>query len=268
MINISVALVKDLRERTGSGIMDCKMALSEANGDIDLAIKNMRKSGMIKAAKKASHIAKEGVIRGKVRDTYGLIIEVNCETDFVAKNANFKLFTDKILNFAFVSQCSDTKVLESRFHEERMELITHFGENINIRRVSSIESTYVAQYLHGERIGVLVSTESSDIEFIKQIAMHIAASKPECIYPENISSAMIEREHQLQLEISMQSGKSKEIVDKMVQGRMQKFMRENSLVGQAFILDPEKTVGQCLKERNVSITKFIRFEVGEGLVNT
>ncbi|VFP84093.1 Elongation factor Ts [Candidatus Erwinia haradaeae] len=265
MSNITAALVKDLRERTGLGIMDCKLALSEANGDIDLAIKNLRKSGMIKAAKKASHITTEGMIRSKVQDNYGVIIEVNCQTDFVAKNASFQLFADKILDFAFLNKSNDVGVLAAQFQEERMELITYLGENINIRRIGFLDGAYVGQYVHGERIGVLVSMNTFDIEYMKQIAMHIAASKPEFIYPEDISSIVIEREYQLQLEMAMQSGKAKEIADRIVQGRMQKFMKEISLVGQPFILAPEKTVGTFLNERNLSVTNFIRFEVGEGI---
>ncbi|VFP79636.1 translation elongation factor Ts [Candidatus Erwinia haradaeae] len=266
MDNITAALIKDLRERTGSGIMDCKKALSQANGNIDLAIKNMRKLGMIKAAKKSSHIATEGVIRSKIQDNYGVILEINCQTDFVAKNSDFQLFADKILNFAVLNKINDVLILESQFSEERIKLISYFGENINIRRISSLEGVCLDQYIHCERIGVLISMNTSDIKFIRQIAMHIAASKPEYIQPEDVPTEVMEQEYQLQLEISMQSGKSRDIIDKIVQGRMQKFMKENSLIGQPFIFNPEKTVGQFLKEIRSTVVNFIRLEVGEGII--
>ena len=239
MAEITASLVKELRERTGAGMMDCKKALTEANGDIELAIENMRKSGAIKAAKKAGNVAADGVIKTKIDGNYGIILEVNCQTDFVAKDAGFE--------------------------EERVALVAKIGENINIRRVAALEGDVLGSYQHGARIGVLVAAKGADEELVKHIAMHVAASKPEFIKPEDVSAEVVEKEYQVQLDIAMQSGKPKEIAEKMVEGRMKKFTGEVSLTGQPFVMEPSKTVGQLLKEHNAEVTGFIRFEVGEGI---
>ncbi|VFP85877.1 translation elongation factor Ts [Candidatus Erwinia haradaeae] len=265
MVQITAALVKDLRERTGAGIMDCKKVLTDAHGNIDLAIKYMRQTGIIKGAKKAKNIAAEGLIRCKIIENYGVLLEINCQTDFVVKDVRFQLFADKVLDAAIVDNVIDAKKLEDKFEEERMFLISHFGENINIRRIVSLQGEVLGQYLHDQRIGVLVSLTRSNVNFAKKIAMHIAASKPEFIAPKDISSEILEKEYQVQLEIAMQSGKAKEIAEKIVIGRMQKFIREISLISQPFILDLNKDVGQCLVEENAIVNNFVRFEVGEGI---
>ena len=239
MAEITASLVKELRERTGAGMMDCKKALTEANGDIELAIENMRKSGAIKAAKKAGNVAADGVIITKIDGNYGIILEVNCQTD--------------------------VEVLKAQFEEERVALVAKIGENINIRRVSSLEGDVLGSYQHGARIGVLVAAKGADEELVKQLAMHIAASKPEFVKPEDVSAEVVEKEYQVQLDIAMQSGKPKEIAEKMVEGRMKKFTGEVSLTGQPFVMDPSKSVAQLLKEHNADVTGFIRFEVGEGI---
>ena len=262
MAEITAALVKELRERTGAGMMDCKKALTEANGDIELAIENMRKSGAIKAAKKAGNVAADGVIKTKIAGDYGVILEVNCQTDFVAKDAGFQAFADKVLDAAAAGKVTDVEVLKAQFEEERVALVAKIGENINIRRVAVLEGAELNGYLHGARIGVLVSTTGADEELSKQIAMHVAASKPEFVKPEDVSADVVEKEYQVQLDIAMQSGKPKE---KMVEGRMKKFTGEVSLTGQAFVIDPSKTVGQALKEKGADVINFIRFEVGEGI---
>ena len=259
MAEITASLVKELRERTGAGMMDCKKALTEANGDIELAIENMRKSGAIKAAKKAGNVAADGVIK------YGVILEVNCQTDFVAKDGGFQAFADKVLDAAIAGKITDVDVLKAQFEEERVALVAKIGENINIRRVASIEGDVLGSYQHGARIGVLVAAKGADEELVKQLAMHIAASKPEFVKPEDVSAEVVEKEYQVQLDIAMQSGKPKEIAEKMVEGRMKKFTGEVSLTGQPFVMDPSKSVAQLLKEHNADVTGFIRFEVGEGI---
>ncbi|VFP78566.1 Elongation factor Ts [Candidatus Erwinia haradaeae] len=265
MVDITSALVKELRERTNAGIVDCKKALTVSSGNIELAIENMRKSGAIKAAKKTGNVVSEGIVNIKTESNYGVMIEVNCETDFVAKHSSFQLFVNRVLNASFADKINDLMVLRAKFEEERIKLIVTMGENINIRRLAVIEGELISYYLHNTRIGVLLSTISDDTEFSKQIAMHIAASQPEYITPEDISKEVIQNETEIQLGIAMQSGKSKEIAEKIIQGRMQKFMDRVSLTGQTFILNQNKTVGQCLKEKDASVVGFVRFEVGDSI---
>ncbi len=248
MAEITASLVKELRERTGAGMMDCKKALTEANGDIELAIENMRKSGAIKAAKKAGNVAADGVIKTKINGNIAFILEVNCQTDFVAKDAGFQAFADKVLDAAVAGNITDVEVLKAQFEEERVALVAKIGENINIRRVASLEGEVLGNYQHGARIGVLVAATGADEELVKQLAMHVAASKPEFVKPEDVSAEVVEKEYQVQLDIAMK-----------------KFTGEVSLTGQPFVMDPSKSVGQLLKEHNADVTGFIRFEVGEGI---
>lgn len=265
MADITAALVKELRERTGAGMMECKKALVEANGDIELAIDNMRKSGQAKAAKKSGRVAAEGVILTSVEGNAGVIVELNCETDFVAKDAGFLAFGQEVLTAAAADKNLDIDALKAKFEEQRTALVAKIGENINIRRVARLEGDVVGSYLHGARIGVLVSATGADEELVKHIAMHVAASKPEYVKPEDVPADVVAREHQIQLDIAMQSGKPREIAEKMVSGRMNKFTGEVSLTGQNFVMDPSKTVGQLLKEKGADVINFIRFEVGEGI---
>ncbi len=265
MADITAALVKELRERTGAGMMECKKALVEANGDIELAIDNMRKNGQAKAAKKSGRVAAEGVILTHVEGNAGIIVELNCETDFVAKDAGFLAFGQDVLAAAVADKITDVDALKAKFEEQRTALVAKIGENINIRRVARLEGDVVGSYLHGARIGVLVSATGADEELVKHIAMHIAASKPEYVKPEDVPADVVAREHQIQLDIAMQSGKPREIAEKMVSGRMNKFTGEVSLTGQNFVMDPSKTVAQLLKEKGADVINFIRFEVGEGI---
>lgn len=268
MAEITAALVKELRDRTGAGMMECKKALVEANGDIELAIDNMRKSGQAKAAKKAGRVAAEGVILTKISadGKLGVIMEVNCETDFVAKDKGFLDFAQKAVEVALAEKNSDVESLKAQFEEERTALVAKIGENINIRRVAIVEGEKLGAYMHGARIGVLVAaTGATDDELVKHIAMHIAASKPEFVSPDDVPTEVVAREHEIQIDIAMQSGKPREIAEKMVEGRMRKFTGEISLTGQAFVMDPSKTVGDLLKERSAGVAQFIRFEVGEGI---
>ncbi|MGC5905915.1 translation elongation factor Ts [Providencia stuartii] len=267
MSGITAALVKELRERTGAGMMECKKALVEANGDIELAIDNMRKSGQAKAAKKAGRVAAEGVILAEVfaDGKSGALIELNCETDFVAKDAGFLAFGKEVMASVIADRNTDIEAVKAKFEDARTALVAKIGENINIRRVAILDGAQVGSYLHGGRIGVLVAAEGADEELLKHIAMHIAASKPEYVTPDDVPADVVAHEHQIQLDIAMQSGKPREIAEKMVTGRMNKFTGEISLTGQPFVMDPSKSVGDLLKEKNAKVTNFIRFEVGEGI---
>lgn len=268
MAEVTASMVKELRERTGAGMMECKKALVEANGDIDLAIDNMRKSGQAKAAKKAGRVAAEGVIISKISadKKSGIILEINCETDFVAKDAGFIAFSEKVATAALNDHITDLAALQAKFEEERTALVAKIGENIGIRRVQAIAGDVVGSYQHGARIGVLVAANSGcDEELVKHIAMHIAASKPEYVSPSDVPADVVEHERNIQIDIAMQSGKPREIAEKMVEGRMRKFTGEVSLTGQPFVMDPSKTVGDLLAEKKATVATFIRFEVGEGI---
>ena len=267
MVAITAALVKELRERTAAGMMECKKALVEANGDIELAIDNMRKSGQAKAAKKAGRIAAEGIILAQLSadGKFGVILELNCETDFVAKDAGFKAFGEEVINAALADKITNIDVLKAKFEEQRANLVAKIGENINIRRIAALEGDVLGTYLHGARIGVMVAATGADEELVKHIAMHIAASKPEYVKPDDVPAEVVAREHQIQLDIAIESGKPREIAEKMVEGRMRKFTGEVSLTGQNFVMDPSKTVGDLLKENKADVVNFIRFEVGEGI---
>ncbi|ABV37764.1 translation elongation factor Ts [Shewanella sediminis HAW-EB3] len=260
---ITAAQVKELRDRTGAGMMDCKKALTETDGDIELAIDSMRKSGAAKAAKKAGNIAAEGTILIKNGEGYAALLEVNCQTDFVAKDANFLAFANAVLEVAAASKVT-IEDLKAQFEETRIALVTKIGENINVRRVEYIDGANLASYRHGERIGVVVAGEA-DEETLKHVAMHVAASKPEFVNPEDVPADLVERERALQIEIAMNEGKPAEIAEKMVFGRMKKFTGEISLTGQAYIMEPKKTVGAILKEKGATVSNFVRLEVGEGI---
>ncbi|MER2495185.1 translation elongation factor Ts [Vibrio neptunius] len=260
---VTAALVKELRDRTGAGMMECKKALVETNGDVELAIENMRKSGAAKAAKKAGNVAAEGAIIIKEDNGVAALLEVNCQTDFVAKDGNFTAFAEKVAADALASKAS-VEELVAKFEEERVALVAKIGENINIRRVQYVEGTAIASYRHGEKIGVVVAGEG-DAETLKHVAMHVAASRPEYVNPEDVPADVVEKEKAVQVEIAMNEGKPAEIAEKMVVGRMKKFTGEISLTGQAFVMEPKKSVGEILKERGASVATFVRLEVGEGI---
>ncbi|HFQ5072658.1 TPA: translation elongation factor Ts [Vibrio vulnificus] len=260
---VTAALVKELRERTGAGMMECKKALVETNGDVELAIENMRKSGAAKAAKKAGNVAAEGAIFIKEENGVAVLLEVNCQTDFVAKDGNFTAFAGKVAAEALASKAF-IEELQAKFEEERVALVAKIGENINIRRVQFVEGTALASYRHGEKIGVVVAGEG-DAETLKHIAMHVAASRPEYVNPEDVPADVVAKEREVQVEIAMNEGKPKEIAEKMVEGRMKKFTGEVSLTGQPFVMEPKKSVAEILKERGASVVTFVRLEVGEGI---
>ena len=278
-MQISASMVKELRDRTGAGMMDCKKALQEAAGDIDAAIDVMRKSGIAKAAKKAGRIAAEGTIVVKPDQTgnQAMILEVNCETDFVAKDENFQSFSSQLAD-TLLEQPGATadSAGELPLHntgtqsveDTRQQLVTKLGENISIRRFARLNKTAggtLGIYLHGIRIGVIVDLSTDNPGLARDLAMHIAASNPLCVNEEDVAPQVLENERQIQLAQARQSGKPDEIIEKMVSGRIKKFLRENTLTGQAFVKDPDTSVAALLKANNASVNGFIRYEVGEGI---
>ncbi len=272
---ITAALVKELRERTGAGMMECKKTLVETDGDIEAAIELMRKNGMAKADKKADRVAAEGTI-AIARSADGkkaVLVEVNCETDFVAKGDDFTAFAAKVANTALEAGAATAEALAAAtieggatVEDTRKELIAKIGENITVRRVALVESTgVVGAYLHGTRIGVLTAVEGGDEELARDVSMHVAASKPECVNEDQVSAELIEKEKEIFSAQAAESGKPAEIIEKMITGRIAKFLKEITLVGQPFVKDPDTTVGKLLESKGASVTGFIRLEVGEGI---
>jgi elongation factor Ts len=268
---VTAALVKELRERTGAGMLDCKKALVETDGDVELAIENMRKSGQAKAAKKAGRIAAEGVILTKVSNGVATMMEVNSETDFVARDEGFLAFGSKLIEVASANKINDINVLNeteidgTKISDLRDTLVAKIGENISPRRVISVEGENLGAYVHGGRIGVIAILSGGDEELAKDIAMHVAAASPQYVKPEDVPADVVAKEKEIQLEIAIQSGKPAEIAEKMVIGRMKKFSGEVSLTGQPFIKDPSMNVAALLKSKNADVINFVRFEVGEGI---
>ena len=268
---VTAALVKELRERTGAGMLDCKKALVETDGDIELAIENMRKSGQAKAAKKAGRIAAEGVILTKVEGGRATMLELNCETDFVARDEGFLKFGNELLEVAAANNINDIDALNdaelngSKVSEVRDALVAKIGENISPRRVINVEGDTLGAYVHGGRIGVISILTGGDEELAKDVAMHVAAASPQFVKPENVPAEVVEKEKEIQIEIAIQAGKPAEIAEKMVAGRMKKFTGEVSLTGQPFVKDPSISVAELLKNNSADVINFVRFEVGEGI---
>ncbi|MFT0212972.1 translation elongation factor Ts [Pseudomonas sp. F1_0610] len=269
MAQITAALVKELRERTGQGMMDCKKALEAAGGDIEKAIDDMRASGAIKAAKKAGNIAAEGSIAVKVSDCgkVATLIEVNSQTDFLALQEDFKSFVQESLDQAFDKGYTDAAPLIAERESAREALVAKTGENVNIRRIARIEGDVLGAYLHGHRIGVVVELKGGDAELARDIAMHIAAVNPQFLTSEQVSEDAIAKEKEIFLQLNAEKieGKPANIVENMVAGRIKKFLAEASLVEQAFVKDPEVKVGDLAKKAGAEIISFTRFEVGEGI---
>ncbi|EZQ18755.1 elongation factor Ts [Pseudomonas sp. G11-1] len=269
MSQITAAMVKELRERTGQGMMDCKKALAAADGDIEKAIDDMRAAGAIKAAKKAGNIAAEGSIAVKVADDNksAIIIEVNSQTDFLALQDDFKGFVNDSLEKGFAAGYTDAAPLIADQETAREALVAKCGENVNIRRLTRVEGDVVGAYLHGHRIGVLVVLKGGDAELARDIAMHVAASNPQLLDPSQVSPEVIEKEKEIFLSLNADkiAGKPENIVENMVKGRINKFLAEASLVEQAFVKDPEIKVGELAKKAGAEIVSFTRFEVGEGI---
>ncbi|WP_299073891.1 translation elongation factor Ts [uncultured Paraglaciecola sp.] len=268
---VTAALVKELRERTAAGMLDCKKALVETDGDIELAIENMRKNGQAKAAKKAGRIAAEGVILTKVANGVATMMEVNSETDFVARDDGFIKFGQQLIEVASANKINDMDTLNNteidgvKISDLRDTLVAKIGENISPRRVISIEGDNLGAYVHSARIGVVAILQGGDEELAKDIAMHVAASSPQYVKPEDVPAEVVAKEKEIQLDIAIQSGKPAEIAEKMVSGRMKKFTGEVSLTGQPFVKDPSMLVADLLKSKGADVINFVRFEVGEGI---
>lgn len=274
MATITAALVKELRERTGAGMMDCKKALQESQGDIELAIENMRKSGQAKAAKKAGRITAEGLILARATEKKAYILEINSETDFVSRDESFRAFSEQAIDLAVKNDINDLDALKAAVMEngETVEvtlnnLIAKIGENMSLRRLDTLSGEALGMYVHSnDRIGVLVSLEDGDSALARDLGMHIAAFNPQFIDTSDVSADVIEKERAIQIELAMNSGKPAEIAEQMVAGRMKKFAGEISLLGQSFVKDNSVTVAKVLKDAgNVKVANFIRYEVGEGI---
>ncbi len=274
MAKISAALVKELRERTGAGMMECKKALVETDGDLDAAIELMRKSGMAKADKKAGRAAAEGVVIIKQSEDgkRAAMVEINSETDFVAKNDDFRAFADAVAETVLEEDPADVDALSAleidgeAIEEVRKGLVAKIGENIQLRRFTRMETSgHIGSYTHGGRIGVLVDIEGGDAEIARDVAMHVAASNPTCVSEDDVPREMVDKEKAVLVEQAQDSGKPAEIIEKMVQGRLRKWLGEITLVGQPFVKDPDTTVGKMLEQAGATPKAFVRFEVGEGI---
>ena len=276
-MQITASMVKELRERTGSGMMECKKALQEADGDIDVAIENMRKSGMAKADKKSGRVAAEGRVVIKISDDgkSAAVVEVNCETDFVSGGDDFLSFVDAIATTALKNKPADLAALSEMtlegssesIEEARKEKIAKVGENMQLRRFELLETTAgtFGSYLHGTRMGVLVEMENGNDELIKDVAMHIAASNPLCVSEAEVPADVLEKEKEILRAQALESGKPADIVEKMLAGRIRKYLAEITLLGQSFVKDPDKTVETLLSDAGATVNRFVRYEVGEGI---
>ena len=275
---ITAALVKELRERTGAGMMECKKALVETDGNIETAIENMRKSGQAKAAKKAGRIAAEGLIVLSFNDdnSKAAMVEVNCETDFVGKDENFTSFAGAVADRVLAGGADDVEALmqlplhegeETTVNQAREALVAKLGENMNVRRFASFDASQgkLVSYRHGVRIGVVLELEGGDEELGKDLAMHIAATNPVCMSEDQMPQELLDKEREIVTAQAKESGKPDNIIEKMVEGRMRKYLAENTLLGQAFVKDPDTTVAKLLKSRSANLIQYKRFEVGEGI---
>tara|TARA_B100001079_G_scaffold24459_1_gene18774 strand:- start:349 stop:1212 length:864 start_codon:yes stop_codon:yes gene_type:complete len=269
MSEISASLVKELRERTGMGMMDCKQALVTTKGDISLAIEELRKSSGIKASKKAGRSAADGVIRVKISNSKAFMVEINCETDFVAKDESFMEFSDDVLNTLCSGDFHEVEqLMKGDLQDKREKLIQKLGENIVVRRMFQSDDTadHTGVYLHSnKKIACVTSLRGGNDEAAKNIAMHIAATDPLAISPNDIPVEILEKEKEIFEAQSADSGKSKDIVVKMVEGKIKKFLSEVSLTEQDFVKDPGVKIKSLLDENNAQVIQFKRFEVGEGI---
>lgn len=276
-MNITAAQVKELRERTGAPMMKCKKFLIETKGDIEAAVVAMRKADPAAADKRANKVAAEGVIVLRLSEdkARAMIVEVNCETDFVARDDSFNAFADLLADRAMEENLSDVGAImalpvsvgaDVSMDQKRQELVSKIGENIQLRRVHFLDSKGgIGDYRHGSRIGVIVAVNPVNTELSKDIAMHIAASKPKVISADDMPKEVLASERDIYTAQANESGKPADIVEKMVIGRINKFLKENSLLGQPFVKDPGQSVADLLKEKNAVVTGFVRYEVGEGI---
>lgn len=270
---ISASMVKELRERTGAGMMECKKALVETSGAMDDAVELLRKSGQAKADKKSARVAADGRVVVASDGDKAVILEVNSETDFVAKDENFTEFAEQVATVALGSNAPDVEALSretlpngSTVEAERTGLVQKVGENISLRRFDRIAGAdHLGNYTHGARIAAVVSLTGGDAELARDIAMHVTASNPTCVAEDGVPAEILERERRIFAEQAAESGKPPEIVERMVTGRVAKFLKEITLVGQPYVKDPDMTVGALLDKAGASVTSFKRYEVGEGI---
>ncbi len=269
MSGVSAKLVKELRDRTGLGMMECKKALAEAGGDIELAIDELRKSSGMKAAKKAGRTAADGVVAVRVADdnSYGIIVEVNSETDFVARDEGFLGFVGKVADAVFAAKSDDVAaIMAGELESARESLVQKIGENIGVRRVAIVEGENVGAYVHSNnRIAVLVSVKGANAEVARDVAMHVAAVNPQVVSKDDMPAEVIAKEKEIILAQPDMASKPAEIAEKMVVGRISKFLAENSLVEQAFVKNPEQKVGEMVKAAGGEVVSFARLEVGDGI---
>ena len=267
MAKISAALVKELRDRTDLGMMDCKRALEESDGDIEIAIENLRKSSGMKAAKKAGRIAADGLVGVSVSDSRSVLVEVNCETDFAARDDNFVAFVNRVVSLIADSGNGDIQaLLDDGLEAEREALVQKIGENVSVRRAEVLDGA-ASSYIHNGKIGVLVQLADGNDDLGKDVAMHVAAADPQprFVSSDDVPEDVIAKEKEIFIAQAAESGKPPEIVEKMVGGRVKKFLAEISLVDQPFIKNPDQKVGALLKENGGSVSRFVRFQVGEGI---
>ena len=274
-MSISAQLVKELRERTGAGMMECKKALVETSGDLDAAADLLRKSGQAKADKKAGRVAAEGqvVVSSSPDGLRHVIVEVNSETDFVAKDENFSAFAARVAATALAADASDLAGLMASsageggtLEEARTQLVAKVGENIGVRRFAVLETSGpVGEYVHSGRIAVIVELKGGDASLARDVAMHVAASNPAFVTAEDVPGDVLEKEREILVAQAKQEGKPDDIVAKMVEGRVRKYLAEITLVGQPFVKDPDITVAKLLQQHDAHVTRFVRYEVGEGI---
>lgn len=268
---MSAALVKELRERTGLGLLECKKALAAVGGDVELAIEELRKSSGMKAAKKAGRTAADGVVATRVADdcSFGVLVEVNSETDFVARDENFLGFVRKVVDAAFNGKQTDVAILMAgELESDREALVQKIGENIGVRRIVLIDADagVVGSYVHSNnRIAVLVKLKGGDQDLAKDVAMHVAAVNPQVVSAADMPAELVAKEKEIFMAQAQDSGKPAEIIEKMIGGRIKKFLAENSLNEQAFVKDPDITVGKLVASAGAEVISFVRFEVGEGI---
>lgn len=267
MSKVTPALIKELRERTGLGMLECKKALTESNGDIDLAIENLRKSSGLKAAKKADRTAAEGKILVELKDGFAAAVEVNSETDFAAGDSNFAGFAEKVVaKLAETKEADLEKLMEGELEDDRLALVQKIGENITVRRPAIVEAETVGAYVHSNgKIACVVAMKGGDAELAKDVAMHVTASNPRVVRGEDMPAEVLEKEKEIIRAQPDMAGKPENIVEKMIGGRINKFLKDNSLLDQPFVKNPEQTVGQLVKAAGGEVISFLRLEVGEGI---
>ena len=272
---ITASMVKELRETTGAGMMDAKKALTETDGDFEAAIDWLRTKGLAKAAKKSSRVAAEGLVAVATSDGKGVAVEVNSETDFVAKNSDFqemvKAITNAALNVSNTDELASTSINGKTVADTLTDNIAKIGENMTLRRMQSIEAERVVTYVHNSatqdmgQIGVLVAINGANTEFARQVAMHVAAANPQALSAAELDQSIVEREKNILTEQARESGKPEQVIEKMIQGRMKKFLAEVTLLGQDFVINPDLTVEAAAKEAGVEIVSYVRMAVGEGI---